>query len=48
MQRSANAVVPDCCIQVLSEFTGQPPPYQVWAQEFEVEPLGEELALLIY
>jgi hypothetical protein len=34
--------------EVLSEFTGQAPPYHVWAQEFEVEPLGERLALLIY
>lgn len=33
---------------VLAEFTGQPPAYSVWSQDFRVQPLAEGLALLTY
>lgn len=34
--------------RVLAEFTGQPPTYSVWSQDFRVELLAEGLALLSY
>jgi len=33
---------------VLAEFTGHPPSYRVWSQDFRVEALAEGLALLTY
>jgi len=34
--------------EILAEFSDQPQTYEVWSQEFHVEPLSEELALLTY
>lgn len=33
---------------VIAEFTGHPPAYDVWSQDFRVELLAEGLALLTY
>ena len=33
---------------VLAEFSNDPPSYRVWSQDFQIEPLTENLALLTY
>src|SRR5262245_49039255 len=34
--------------EVLDEFSGQPQTYKVWSQEYRVESLAEDVALLTY
>jgi hypothetical protein len=34
--------------EILSEFTREPQTYEVWSQDFQVEPLSEDVALLTY